>query len=158
MRTDYESEIEELNKKVQMLQDVKNANEGNEAGTAQVLIKFQDELALKDKQLSEQQASSKKKLMALETQMKVEQKKSATQIAKLNTKLDKSELLAGKSYDLDTELQSLKQQLSIKENEITRLNQQLRKTGGAIEEEASEDEEDSIIEVTRKTPSPDQDL
>ena len=40
MRTDYESEIEELNKKVQMLQDVKNANEGNETGTAQVLIKF----------------------------------------------------------------------------------------------------------------------
>ena len=40
MRTDYESEIEELNKKVQMLEDVKNASEGNDAGTAQVLIKF----------------------------------------------------------------------------------------------------------------------
>ena len=72
MRSDYESEIEELNKKIQTLQDVKNENQGNEAGTAQVLIKFQDELALKDKQLSEQQASSKKKLMAIETQMKVE--------------------------------------------------------------------------------------
>ena len=96
--------------------------------------------------------------MALETQMKVEQKKSATQIAKLNTKLNKSELLNGKSYDLENELASLKSQLSIRENEISRLNQQLRKTGGAIEEEASEDEEDSVIEVARETPSPDQDL
>ena len=34
----------------------------------------------------------------------------------------------------------------------------MRKTGGAIEEQASEEEDSSIMEMARETPSPDQDL
>ena len=100
--------------------------------------------------------------------MKVDLKKSATQIAKLNTKVNKYEMLATKSFDVDNELVSLRSQLQVKENEIGRLNIQLRKSGGAIQEEASDLEEDAAVVVvdisetktktSKRPPSPDQDL
>lgn len=78
MRTDYEAELKELNDKISALeskgqtaQSVSHGSQSNQQldadSTAQVLIKFQDELAIKDKQLSELQASAKKKQFELET-------------------------------------------------------------------------------------------
>ena len=55
------------------------------------MIKFQDELALKDKQLTELQTSSKKKQLTLETQMKVDLKKFNSKISKLNSRLNKAD-------------------------------------------------------------------
>ena len=55
------------------------------------MIKFQDELAIKDKQLTELQTSSKKKQLTLETQMKVDLKKFNSKISKLNSRLNKAD-------------------------------------------------------------------
>ena len=144
------------------MQSLKRQMTQKDEGTGQILMKFQDELAKKEKQLTELQATSKKKITDLETQMRKDLKRSASEIAKLNSKLNKQESMVAKYFGVENELVSLRGQILAKDNEISKLKRLMSKTGGAIQEETSDmEEEDSPKAKPAKVkgpPSPDQDL
>ena len=60
-----------------------------EDGTTQVLMKFQEQLALKDQQLTEVQATSKRKQVEFNTKLAAQEKKAASDIAKVEAKVKK---------------------------------------------------------------------
>lgn len=75
--------------------------------------------------------------------MKRDLKKSALEVAKLNQKLNKQESLVAKYFGVENELISLRSKVLLKDNEISKLNIQLRQSGLAIPEEASDLEDGS---------------
>ena len=60
-----------------------------EDGTTQVLMKFQEQLALKDQQLTEMQANSKRKQAEFNTKLAAQEKKAASELAKVEAKVKK---------------------------------------------------------------------
>ena len=59
--------------------------------------------------------------------MKKDLKKSATDIAKLNGKINKQDTLVNKYFGVENEMISLRSNILVKEAEISRLNSVIRK-------------------------------
>ena len=115
---DLEAQSTEVNQLKRMMTQ-------KEDGTIQTLIKFQEQLVQKDKEISEIQNCAKKKQLELETLLKREKKKYADQSTKLNSKLNKQESLVAKYFGVEQELKNLRSSVLLKDKEIARLNDQL---------------------------------
>ena len=91
------------------------------------------------------QMNAKKKQLELETALKRETKKGADQVIKLSAKLNKQESLVTKYFGVEQEMTSLRAAALLKDNEISKLKDQLKKSGGAIPEEDEDyDDEDEL--------------
>ena len=96
--------------------------------------------------------------------MRHDLKKAATETAKLTAKLNKQESLVTKYFGVENEMLSLRTQILLKDNEISTLKHQLKKSGGAIPEESSDLEDGSpresgtAVPNRRAPPSPDKEL
>ena len=99
-----------------------------EDGTAQILMKFQDELAAKDQVVVSVQTDLKKQKQAnsdLEAKMAKMLTKHAAQVAKLNGKLNNNESMVAKYLGVDKEMKNLKSQIQLKDAEIQKLKMEV---------------------------------
>ena len=80
-------------------------------------------------------------MLELETKIKIDTKKSTSEITKLNAKLNKQDTLVNKYFGVENEMVSLRQKVMNKDSEIGRLNKLLTKAGNAIEEEDEDADE-----------------
>ena len=110
-----------MQSKLRQNSEAKIAVSAKEDGTTQVLMKFQEQLALKDVQMIEMQQVSKKKMGDLEKQLAATEKKSASEINKLNAKLNKQESLVVKYFGVENEMISLRSAILAKDHEINSL-------------------------------------
>ena len=74
----------------------------------------------------EQQQASRKKMTDLESKLATADKKSATQIAKLNAKINKQESLVVKYFGVENDMISLRQAILSKDHEIISLKSQVQ--------------------------------
>jgi len=99
-------------------------------GTTAVLVKFQEQLVLKDAQITGIQVAAKRKQTELETKLAATVKKKGDEIAKLNTKLNKQESLVVKYFGVENEMVSLRTSILDKDNQISQLRAQVSELGG----------------------------
>ena len=97
-----------------------------EDGTTQILIKFQDELASKEKELAE----SVKTVTSLKEDIARLKRQHASEVQKLNHKMNQQTTAAEKFFGVDTEMKSLKAKVEQKDREIAKLKQELVESAG----------------------------
>lgn len=119
-----------------MQQKLRNASEQRfdnsvkDEGTTAVLVKFQEQLVIKDAEITGIQVASKQKQQELETKLATLEKSSTLEISKLNEKLNAHEQIVVKYFDVENEMVSLRSVILEKDNQISQLRAQVTELGG----------------------------
>ena len=113
--------LEATNQKAKEVNQLKDTMEKQQDDSAQVILKFTTEMATKDKQIMEAKNNYNKliqQMAKLEEHSSTERETLQRDLKKAQQQVKQLEVDSVRANDLEAELQSVKAQLDLKENEL----------------------------------------